>query len=197
MDQARRRFTTALGLAGAGLSLACHSAIAAETVAGGDELASLSAEVRAFHERCMRLAIEQARKNRLYPFGAVIVRTGTGEVLARGANAAGDNPILHGEIAAMNDYVQRHGNHGWEGAALYTTGEPCPMCMSALAWAGLRQVVWATSIAGIRRAGIPQIEIGAREVAAKAASFYTPTLLLGGVLAHETDRLFAERQRAG
>jgi len=145
------------------------------------------------HERCMRLAMVEARRNPAYPFGAVIVRPDTGEVLARGVNNSRANPILHGEIACMNDYVQSRGNQGWAALALYTTGEPCSMCMSALVWAGIGGVVFASSIDGIRRAGIEQIGLTARQVA-EAAPFYRG-LLVGGILAVETDRMFMERQR--
>ena len=64
----------------------------------------------------------------------------------------------------MQDYVRRHGNRGWASLVLYTTAEPCPMCMSALVWAGIGGVVYGTSIEGINRAGIPQIEIKANAV---------------------------------
>jgi tRNA(adenine34) deaminase len=148
---------------------------------------------RAEHEAFMRLAIEAARGNPAYPFGAVIVRPDSGEVLARGVNTSRDNPILHGEIACMNDYVARHGNAGWDAAVLYTTGEPCSMCMSALVWAGIGGVVFASSIEAIRRSGISQIDISAEAVAA-AAPFYHG-VLEGGVLAAETDRMFMDRQR--
>ncbi|MFI9723083.1 nucleoside deaminase [Streptomyces sp. NPDC052396] len=147
------------------------------------------------HDRFMRMAMEQARSNPAYPFGAVIVDTRTGEVLASGVNATWHNPALHGEMAAMNDYVRRHGNHGWAGTTLYTTGEPCSMCMSAMVWADLRRVVWGSSIEEIRRTGIGQIALSAQEVAASARSVYTPDLLLGGVLADRTDRLFRDAQR--
>jgi tRNA(adenine34) deaminase len=145
------------------------------------------------HERYMRLAIEEARRNPVYPFGAVIVRPETDEVMARGVNDSRTNPILHGEIACMNDYVARHGNRGWDSVALYTTGEPCSMCMSALVWAGIGGVVFASSIDGIKRAGIGQIEITAKSVA-DASPFYRG-LLVGGVLAAETDRMFLDRKR--
>lgn len=144
------------------------------------------------HEQFMQLAIDEARKNPVWPFGAVMVRPGTGEVLARGVNDSRKNPTLHGEIACMNDYVQRHGNQGWTPLVLYTTGEPCPMCMSALVWAGIGGVVFASSIDEIRRAGIDQINITARTVI-DASPFYKGTLL-GGVLAAETDRMFLERK---
>jgi tRNA(Arg) A34 adenosine deaminase TadA len=145
------------------------------------------------HEQAMRQAIEEARRNPVYPFGAVIVRADTGEVMARGVNNSRENPILHGEIACMNDYVRLNGNKGWGQAVLYTTGEPCSMCMSALVWAGIGGVVFASSIDGIRRAGIEQIDITARAVAA-ASPFYSG-LLLGGVLAAETDRMFMDRRK--
>ncbi|MBT2420359.1 nucleoside deaminase [Streptomyces sp. ISL-22] len=143
----------------------------------------------------MRLAIEQARKNPKWPFGAVIVDTRNGDVLGSGVNTGADSPLLHGEVVAMNDYVQRHGNQGWTDTTLYTTGEPCSMCMSAMAWANLRRVVWGSSIDEIRRTDIVQIDLPAHEVALSARSFYTPELLLGGVLADHTNRLFRQAQR--
>lgn len=145
------------------------------------------------HEAYMRLAIAEAKGNPRYPFGAVIVRPATGEVMGRGVNDSTANPILHGEIACLNDYVRRNGNTGWADTVLYTTGEPCSMCMSALMWAGIGGVVFASSIEGIKRAGIGQIEITARAVA--DATPFWKGLLLGGVLAAETDRMFLERKR--
>ncbi len=67
------------------------------------------------------------------------------------------------------------------------------MRMSALVWAGIGGVVFASSIDGIRRAGIEQIDIAAG--AAVAASPFYSGLLLGGVLATETDRMFMDRRK--
>ena len=67
------------------------------------------------------------------------------------------------------------------------------MCMSALVWAGIAGVVFGSSIEGIRRAGIDQIDISAKTVI-DASPFY-PGMLLGGVLQAETDRLFMQRKR--
>jgi tRNA(Arg) A34 adenosine deaminase TadA len=47
-------------------------------------------------------------------------------VLAHGVNDSKANPMLHGEMVAINDHVERHGNTGWTDGILYTTGEPCP-----------------------------------------------------------------------
>ncbi|MFI9359487.1 nucleoside deaminase [Kitasatospora sp. NPDC053057] len=143
------------------------------------------------HGRFMAAAIEEGRKDERYPFGAVIVRAG--RVVARGT-ASADSPIQHGEIAAIEDYAQPYGSPEWAGTALYTTAEPCPMCMSACAWAGITQVVWGTSIEGLRRTGLDQIDLSATAVAEAAKSFYHPQLLLGGVLADRTDELFRRAQ---
>lgn len=145
------------------------------------------------HEKAMRAAIEEARRNPQYPFGAVVVRPENGEILARGVNDGRANPILHGEVACMNDYVRLHGNRGWAQCVLYTTGEPCSMCMSALVWAGIGGTVFASSIDAIRQSGIDQIGLTAQAVI-DAAPFYKG-MLLGGVLSAETDRMFMDRKR--
>lgn len=169
--------------------------LAVQRVAAAAPVGSPFASIpMATHEQAMRLAIEEARRNPVYPFGAVIVRMTTGTVTARGVNSSRANPILHGEIAAMNDYVAHHGNTDWQGHILYTTGEPCSMCMSALVWANIGAVVFASSIDAIRRAGIDQINIRAQAVI-DASPFYHGALL-GGVLQAETDRMFLQRKRS-
>ncbi len=153
----------------------------------------LSTIPMAAHEAAMQLAIGAAGGNRAFPFGAVIVRAADGAVMATGVNKGWANPIHHGEIVAINDYVDRHGNRGWEGMVLYTTGEPCPMCMSALAWAGIGGIVYGTSIDTLRAFGIDQIALPATAIIAAAPFFHGE--ILGPVLVAETDALF--RNRAG
>ena len=154
----------------------------------------LDAIPMATHERFMRLAIDEAHKNPAFPFGAVIVRQSDEAVVAAAANRSFDNPTLHGEVAAIDDYVARNGHQGWDETILYTTGEPCPMCMSAIIWAGIGGVVWATSIATLKSVGFYQIDIDSPAVAAAAPHWRGR--ILGGVLAEETDGMFAERPRS-
>ncbi|WP_434632729.1 nucleoside deaminase [Chromobacterium sp. CV08] len=141
------------------------------------------------HRDFMRLAIQQARRNTRYPFGAVIVHEESGRVLAEGVNNSGAVPFLHGEMAAIQNYCQRHGNRGFSETTLYTTAEPCPMCMSAIMWSGIPRVVWGTSINGLIKAGYQQILIPAERVA-RASTFYQSLVLTGGVLEEQTDALF-------
>jgi tRNA(adenine34) deaminase len=147
------------------------------------------------HEQAMRLAIAQGKKNPYYPYGAVIIEASTGAVVAEGANNSSANPILHGEIACMNDYVAKHGNKDWDSKILYTTSEPCPMCITALIWAKIGGVVFASSAfspALVASIGEP-IKISAQDVI-NAETYHKP-MLLGGVLASETDAMFANRKR--
>jgi tRNA(adenine34) deaminase len=153
---------------------------------------SLSEIPLQIHEQAMRQAIAAARCNPSFPFGAVIVRASDRQIVAGGTNNGSANPILHGEIVAINDFVSRHGNQGWEEFILYTTGEPCPMCMSALAWARIGGVVYGTSIEMLQKRGIDQILLPAASVIS-AAPFYRGQLL-GGVLVSETDALFTKHE---
>lgn len=145
------------------------------------------------HEQAMREAIKIAAHNPAYPFGAIITDSLTGELRATGVNASRTHPILHGEIVCMNNYVQNHGNGDWSRLILYTTGEPCAMCMSALTWAGIGGVVFGSSIDSISRAGIRQIKLSAQSVI-DAADFTKPALR-GAVLEHDCDALFMQRRR--
>jgi tRNA(adenine34) deaminase len=160
--------------------------MAAVSVATRIDLTAIPHEV---HERFMRLAITKGMVNPSFPFGTVIVRASDLTVMASGVNTTRRNPTFHGEIDAINDYVRQYGSEGWDRMILYTTGEPCPMCMSAIVWAGVGAVVFGTSIATLARIGFRQIDIGAASVA-RAAPFYRGSLV-GAVLASETDRLFA------
>src|SRR5262245_5214291 len=111
------------------------AAIAAVTVgiAGAPLRLATAAPASADDERFMRMAIDEARQAD-YPFGAVIVRNG--EVIARGANSGRrlDDPTAHGEMQAIRNGLAQHGSAGLRGATLYTSGEPCAMCMGAIIW---------------------------------------------------------------
>jgi tRNA(Arg) A34 adenosine deaminase TadA len=77
------------------------------------------------------------------------------------------------------------------GLVLYTTAEPCPMCMAAILWAGIGTVVFGTDIPTLVRCGWGQIDIRAEEVAKRTP--FTECRLVGGVLREECDALFMER----
>jgi tRNA(Arg) A34 adenosine deaminase TadA len=157
----------------------------------------LSAEERARHERYMAMALELA-EDRPGPFAAVIVDRRTGEVVCRGLNANRQgNRIQHGEIVAINACAAAKPEIEWRDAVLYTTAEPCPMCMSAIVWTAIPEVVYGTSIETLIGLGINQFRLDSPTVAA-AAPFYSARIV-GGILAERTDEMYrnwaAERRR--
>ena len=174
-------------------AIACSGSLPVASAAAFPRPIDLSAIPVSVHEQAMRVAIAEARGNAAFPFGAAIVRAADRQIMATGVNKSALNPTFHGEIVAINDYVARNGNRGWGETILYTTGEPCPMCMSAMVWAGIGGVVYGSSISTLAQAGIAQITIDASAVLA-AALFYRGQIM-GGVLRAETDALFRNRRR--
>ena len=141
------------------------------------------------HEHYMRLAIAEAAKATL-PFGAVIVHRSTGQVVASGYNQSNANPTWHGEIDALNQWAANCPDVDGKDYALYTTAEPCPMCMAALYWAGFELIVYGTSIATLQSRGWKQIDIHSEEVIRRTPGWVCE--LLGGVLEHECAALFKQ-----
>ena len=146
------------------------------------------------HETAMRAAIAMAVQNASYPFGAVITNANSGVIVAKGVNQTFQNPVLHGEMVCINNYVSQQGNKNWGDCILYTTGEPCPMCMSALVWAGIGGVVYGSSAQTIQKSGIDIFSFSAKEM--NQGNNFSQTQLLGGVLEAECNALFINRQRS-
>jgi tRNA(Arg) A34 adenosine deaminase TadA len=147
-----------------------------------------AAPASADDERFMRMAIDEARQAD-YPFGAVIVRDG--QVIARGANMGRrlDDPTAHGEMQAIRNGLAQHGSAALRGTTLYTSGEPCAMCMGAIIWCHFGRMVYAASLDRLATK-IDQIMIPSAEVAAKSP--FAPISITGGVLADEAISLFGK-----
>lgn len=139
-------------------------------------------------ERFMRMALAEARRGD-FPFGAVLVRDG--RVLARGRNLGrtNDDPTAHGEMTAIRRCLAAHGSRALKGSTLYTSGEPCAMCMGAILWCRIGRLVYAASVQQLA-SKIDQIMISSADVAAKAP--FAPISITGGVLADEAMQLFAK-----
>ncbi len=147
-----------------------------------------AASSNAEDQHFMRMAIAEAR-HADFPFGAVIVRNG--RVLARGRNLGrqhGD-PTAHGEMVAIHRCIATHGSPSLKGSTLYTSGEPCAMCMGAILWCHFGRLVYAASVAQLATK-IDQIMISSKDVAAKAP--FAPIHITGGVLSDEAMALFAK-----
>lgn len=101
-------------------------------------------------EKFMKRAIELSAKTSLIDsaggvFGCVIVSEG--EIIGEGANrvVAENDPTWHGEIEAIRKACKKVGSFKLPHATLYTSAEPCPMCMAAAYWAGIEKVFYAST----------------------------------------------------
>lgn len=105
----------------------------------------------------MELAIREARKGihagHGGPFGAVIVKDG--EIVAKGHNMvlAHNDPTCHGEVSAIRKAGRKLQTYDLSGCELYTTGEPCPMCLAACRWANIDVVYYGCTIRDNSRIG--------------------------------------------
>jgi tRNA(Arg) A34 adenosine deaminase TadA len=101
------------------------------------------------HMAAMRRAIELSRvhmhANEGGPFGAVIARGG--EIVAEGWNCvlATKDPTAHAEVVAIRNATAKLGNYSLKGHDLYTSCEPCPMCLAAAYWARVDRLFYANS----------------------------------------------------
>ncbi len=101
------------------------------------------------HEDLMRRAIdisaEQMRANKGGPFGAVIAKDG--EIIAEGWNkvTSANDPTAHAEVEAIRHAGSVLGTFDLSGCVIYTSCEPCPMCLSAIYWARLDCIYYANT----------------------------------------------------
>ena len=111
----------------------------------------MSAEI--FMRRAILLSVEQARSGAGGPFGAVIVKDG--RVIAEGANrvTTWHDPTAHAEIVAIRNACSALHDFSLAGCEIYTSCEPCPMCLAAIYWARLDRIHFGNGRADAARIG--------------------------------------------
>ncbi|EEH23572.1 hypothetical protein PABG_05783 [Paracoccidioides brasiliensis Pb03] len=143
-------------------------------------------------------------------FGTVIVNhTKQGELgdlicIGVNENSKTGNPTSHGEIAAITNCTKvltdKSGRfkmtpsqtlNAFQELTLYSNAESCSMCTSAIRWAGFKEYVYGSSIESLIRKGWSQIRISSQEIIERSYDLPSSTILIGEVLANETDPYFA------
>lgn len=105
----------------------------------------------------MKAAIREARKGIKNghggPFGAVIVKDGV--IIGKGHNQVikKQDPTCHGEMMAIHDACKKLKTFDLKGCEIYTTGEPCPMCLCAIMWANIDKVYYGCNISDTEQIG--------------------------------------------
>ena len=140
-------------------------------------------------EELMRLALAEAREAEErgeVPAGAVVV-SAEGEVIGRGGNCCvtGCDPSAHAEIVAMRRAGEKLGNYRLTGCELFSTLEPCPMCLMAMIHARIRRLIFG---APEPRWGAAGSLINLTQIAGLNHSLE----MRGGVLADECGRIMQE-----
>lgn len=107
----------------------------------------------AFLREAIRLSIEKMEANEGGPFGAVVVRDG--EILGRGWNrvTSTNDPTAHAEVTAIREACSRLNNFSLAGCEIYSSCEPCPLCLAAVYWSRLDRVYYAATCDDAASAG--------------------------------------------
>lgn len=97
--------------------------------------------------RAIALSLENARSNNGGPFGAVVVKDG--QIVGQGTNQvlATNDPSAHAEVVAIREACRRLNTFQLTGCEIYTSCEPCPMCMGLIYWSRPERVYYANTAA--------------------------------------------------
>ena len=133
-----------------------------------------------FLRRAIALAVENVASGAGGPFAAVVVRDG--KIVGEGVNTvtATNDPTAHGEVNAIRAACQRLGTFTLAGCELYTSCEPCPMCLAACYWARLDGVFYGASAADAARAGFDDAFLYEEFRKAQSARLLSASQLLAG-----------------
>jgi guanine deaminase len=106
-----------------------------------------------FMRMAIELATENVRSGKGGPFGAVIVRDG--EVIAAAANSvtSTNDPTAHAEVNAIRAACAKLATFQLDGCEVYTSCEPCPMCLAAIYWARCKAIYYGNTAADAAAAG--------------------------------------------
>jgi len=148
-------------------------------------------------EDLMRLAIDKTREGIAAgqsPFGSVIVKAG--KVVAATHNTVWRtcDPTAHAEVNCIRQAAITLRLIDLHGCELFSTTEPCPMCMSAIHWAKIDRVVYGATIGDAADAGFCELYVPAKDLVAMGKS---PVKVESGLLRAECAALFAEWKKAG
>jgi guanine deaminase len=132
-----------------------------------------------FLRRAIALATANVASGAGGPFGAVIVRDG--RIVGEGVNTVTttNDPTAHGEVNAIRAAAKALGTFTLAGCQLYTSCEPCPMCLAAAYWARIDAIYYGASAADAARAGFDDAFLYEELCKPKAARSLSATQLLG------------------
>jgi tRNA(Arg) A34 adenosine deaminase TadA len=156
-----------------------------------------SAKITQLDEQMMQLAIDKVREGiqtGQSPFGTVIAKDGKAVAISHNTVWRDTDPTAHAEVNALRAAAKTLKTISLEGCTLYTTCEPCPMCLSAIHWAKVDKVVYGATIADAESAGFSELNISAESMVEQGGS---PLKVVKGCLTKECASLFGEWKKLG
>jgi guanine deaminase len=143
--------------------------------------------------RAIELSIENVRSGNGGPFAAVVVRDG--EIIAQGVNqvTSTNDPTAHAELIAIREACRKLANFELKECELYTTCEPCPMCLGAIYWARPARVYFANTTEDASKIGFDDSLIY-KEAARPLSQRLIPMVPLMREQALEAFRAWEERE---
>jgi tRNA(Arg) A34 adenosine deaminase TadA len=158
----------------------------------------ITKEDRLYLQEAVELAREGVKNGMGGPFGCIIVKGG--QVVGRGCNrvTSTNDPTAHAEVVAIRDACQKLGDYQLTDCDVYTSCEPCPMCLGALYWARPRRVVYASTRHEAADAGFDDafiyreidIPIGERKIPFEYLSLTEAVALFGFWKEHGNKKLY-------
>jgi len=144
-----------------------------------------------FMRAAIRISLDKMRRNHGGPFGAIVVKGN--RIIGRGWNrvTSANDPTAHAEVMAIRDACRRLQTFALEGCEIYTSCEPCPMCLAAIYWARLQRVYFGNARKDAARVGFDD-DLLYRELARPVSKRSLPMKRL---LVAEARAAFAEWQR--
>jgi len=142
--------------------------------------------------RAIRLSMESVRSGRGGPFGAVVVKDGS--IIAEGMNqvTSSNDPTAHAEVLAIRQACRELRLFELQGCELYTSCEPCPMCLGAIYWARLSRVYYGNAAADAAKIGFDDALIY-RELGQPLAQRAIPMIQMMRKEARAAFRAWAEK----
>src|SRR5271154_697343 len=128
-----------------------------------------------FMARAIQLSTENVHAGRGGPFGSVVVKDGAFVAEATNLVTATNDPTAHAEMLAIREACRKLGLFDLQGCDIYTSCEPCPMCLGAIYWARLSRIYFASAAAGASRVGFDDSLIY-RELAAPQSQRKIPMI---------------------
>jgi len=138
----------------------------------------------------MRLALEKAKEGIAAgqsPFGASVIDGDRVVAVAHNTVWRDRDPTAHAEINAIRQAAAALGSIDLSGRTMFSTCEPCPMCLAAIHWSKITRVVFGATIADAAAAGFSELRVPARELAKLGGS---PLRVESGLLEEECRALF-------